>query len=138
MTTPIPEIARSDTVRQKAAGFLALFTSTGTLICCALPSAIAAFAGGAAVVSFVSTFPWLVEVSRYKEWNFILAGLMILLSGILVYRPKGKVACSITGGLGCEIAGRFTKATFWLSTGIFAVGAFFAYGLVPILRLIDG
>lgn len=123
---------------QKLSSYLALFTSTGTLICCALPSAIAAFAGGAALVSFVSTFPWLVTLSQHKEWIFLGAGLMILLSGILVYRPKGKVACSITGGEGCEVAGRFTKITFWLSAGVYSIGAFFAYALVPILRLLEG
>lgn len=129
--------SRGDTTRQKTASFLALFTSTGTLLCCALPSAIAALAGGAAVVSFVSTFPWLIELSRYKDWLFLVAGVMIVFSWTLVYRPKGKVACRITGGEGCEIASRFTKVILWTSAGIFVVGAFFAYALVPILRIID-
>lgn len=137
MNTQVGHTDRPDAVRQKAAGYLALFTSTGTLICCALPSAIAALAGGAAVASLVSTLPWLVEISRYKDWIFLAAALMILVSGILVYRPKSKVACSLTGGRGCEIAGRWTKGMFWISASIFAFGAFFAYALVPILRLLD-
>lgn len=128
----------SRTYRQKLSSYLALFTSTGTLFCCALPSAIAAIAGGAAVASFVSTFPWLVPLSQHKGWIFLGSGLMILLSGILIYRPKGKVACTIAGGEGCEVAGRFTKAMFWLSVTIYVVGAFFAFGLVPVLRLLDG
>lgn len=123
---------------QKLSSSLALFTSTGTLICCALPSAIAALAGGAALASFVSTFPWLVTLSQHKEWIFLGAGVMILLSGTLVYRPKGKVACTIAGGEGCAVAGRLTKAMFWLSAGIYATGAFFAYALVPILRVLEG
>lgn len=123
---------------QKLSSYLALFTSTGTLICCALPSAIAALAGGAALASFVSTFPWLVTLSQHKEWIFLGAGVMILLSGTLVYRPKGKVACTIAGGEGCAVAGRLTKAMFWLSSGIYATGAFFAYALVPILRVLEG
>ena len=129
---------KDQSFKQKLASFLALFTSTGTLLCCALPSAIAALAGGAAVASFVSTFPWLVSISQHKEWIFLPAGLMIVLSGLLVYRPKGKVACSLTGGQGCEVAGRFTKAMFWMSAGIFTVGLFFAYALVPALRLLEG
>lgn len=130
--------AHPDRSRQKLASFLALFTSTGTLLCCALPSTLAAVAGGAALASFVSTFPWLVSLSQYKEWIFLIAGLMIALSGLLVYRPKGKVACSLTGGEGCEVAGRFTRVMFWSSAAIFTVGAFFAYALVPLLRLIEG
>ena len=129
---------QDQTFKQKLASFLALFTSTGTLLCCALPSAIAVIAGGAAVTSFISTFPWLVPLSRQKEWIFLASGLMIVLSGVLIYRPKGRLACTITGGQGCEVAGRFTKVMFWMSAGIFAVGVFFAYALVPLLRLLEG
>ena len=129
---------QDQTFKQKLASFLALFTSTGTLLCCALPSAIAVIAGGAAVTSFISTFPWLVPLSRQKEWIFLASGLMIVLSGVLIYRPKGRLACTITGGQGCEVAGRFTKVMFWMSAGIFDVGVFFAYALVPLLRLLEG
>ena len=126
----------NQTWKQKASSFFALFTSTGTLICCALPAAVAAFAGGAALTSMISTFPWMVTLSGYKEWIFFGSGIMLLISGILVYRPKGKMACSITGGQGCEVAGRFTKVMFWSSVIIYSTGAFFAYALVPIMRLL--
>ena len=122
--------------KQKASSFLALFTSTGTLICCALPAAVAAFAGGAAVTSMISTFPWMVTLSTYKGWIFLGSGIMLLISGILVYRPKGKIACSITGGEGCDVAGRFTKGMFWSSVIIYSTGAFFAYALVPMMRFL--
>ena len=122
--------------KQKTSSFFALFTSTGTLICCALPAAVAAFAGGAAVTSMISTFPWMVTLSAHKEWIFLGSGLMLILSGILVYRPKGKMVCSITGGEGCDIAGRFTKIMFWTSVIIYSTGTFFAYALVPIMRFL--
>ena len=123
---------------QKLSSYLALFTSTGTLICCALPAALAAVAGGAAVASLVSTLPWLVPLSANKEWIFLGAGLMLLLSGMLIYRPKGKVACTLAGGEGCAVAGRFTKVMLLTSVTIYAVGAFFAYAIVPLLRLFEG
>lgn len=122
--------------KQKASSFFALFTSTGTLICCALPAAVAAFAGGAAVTSMVSTFPWMVTLSAQKEWIFLGSGIMLVISGILVYKPQGKIACSITGGEGCEIAGRFTKIMFWASVVIYSTGGFFAYALVPMMRFL--
>lgn len=128
-------MSEPDSLRQKTASVLALFTSTGTLICCALPSALAALAGGSAVVSLVSTFPWLVPLSQNKEWIFVGAGLMIALSAFLTFRPKGTVACSIAGGEGCKTAGRFQKAMFWTSTGIYGIGVFFAYGLLPLMKL---
>ncbi|MFB6232307.1 MAG: hypothetical protein ABEL04_14250 [Salinibacter sp.] len=124
-----------DSWRQSVANFLALFTSTGTLICCALPSALAALAGGSAVVSLISAVPWLVPLSQNKEWIFLGAGLMIALSAFLTFRPKGTVACTIAGGEGCRVASRFQKGLFWLSAGIYGIGGFFAYGLLPVMRL---
>lgn len=138
MPTTDTQSAEGRTWTQSLSSYLALFTSTGTLLCCALPSALAALAGGSAVASLVSTVPWLVPLSQNKEWIFLGAGVMILLSGLLIYRPKGKVACTIAGGKGCAVAGRFTKTTFWLSVVIYAIGAFFAYALLPIQRLLGG
>lgn len=136
MPAPSPS-SPAPTRRQRAASFFALFTSTGTLLCCALPSALAAFAGGAALASFVSAFPWLVTLSHYKGWIFLFAGLMLAVSGALVLRPQGAVACRLTGGHGCEVAGRFSKVAFWTAATLYTAGAFFAYGLVPLLRFLD-
>ncbi len=127
---------KSQSWKQKASSFFALFTSTGTLICCALPAAVAAFAGGAAVTSMVSAFPWMVTLSAQKEWIFLGAAIMLTISAILIYRPKGKVACSVTGGQGCEVAERFTKIMFWSSVTIFLIGSFFAYALLPVMQFL--
>ncbi|NIA29917.1 MAG: hypothetical protein GWP06_08420 [Actinobacteria bacterium] len=126
--------AEQPSFMQKLTSFLALFTSTGTLLCCALPAAIAAVAGGAAVGAFVSTFPWLISISHYKGWIFSIALLLIVFSGILTFRPHGTLACSITGGQGCKVAGRFSKIMFWVSVVIYVIGFFFSYAAVPILR----
>jgi len=90
------------------------------------------------VSSLVSAAPWLVPLSRHKGWIFLGSGVLITASGVLTLRPKGRVACSITGGRGCEDAGRFAKAMLWISAAIWTVGAFFAYAIVPILRLLEG
>ena len=128
---------RSSVRKGRLISFLALFASSGTLLCCALPAAIAMVAGGAAVGSLVAAFPWLVPLSRHKDWIFLATGLMLLLNGILLFRPEGKVACTITGGAGCEVAGHFTKIMFWISMVIVGIGAFFAYAIVPILRWLE-
>ncbi len=122
--------------REKIISFFALFGSTGTLLCCALPAALAAVAGGAAVGTILSAFPWLIPLSQNKAWIFIGAGGLIVFNAILVVRPKGKVACSITGGKGCEVAGAFQKFLLSASIAIYAAGTFMAYGLVPVLQLL--
>lgn len=118
--------------------FLALFTSTGTLLCCALPALLATIAGGAAVGALVTTFPWLIPLSRYKGWLFLMAGGLIVISGILTLWPRSKVVCAVTGGKGCEVAGRWTRAVFWTAVVVYLIGFTFAYALVPILRGLEG
>lgn len=122
--------------REKIVGFLALFGSTATLLCCALPALLILMAGGAAVGALLSAFPWIAPLSRHKEWAFLAAGALIAFNAILILRPKGKVACAVTGGKGCEAAGRFTQGMFWLAVLLYGVGAFVAYPLVPILRFL--
>lgn len=125
-------------MKDKLVGFLSLFGSAGTLLCCALPAGLAVLAGGAAISAYVSIFPWVIPLSRYKEWMFVVAGVLIALNGALTFRPQGKLACAITGGKGCEVAGRFTKATFWAAACIYLVGAFMTYGIVPLLEFLEG
>ncbi|HVA67094.1 MAG TPA: hypothetical protein VNK24_09265 [Elusimicrobiota bacterium] len=124
---------KKETLHDKFVAVLSLFTSMGTLLCCALPVTISVIAGGAAVGGLISDFPWLVSVSRHKLWIFWIAGLLILLNGVLILRPQGTLACAITGGKGCAVAGKFNKAMFWGSLAVYAVGFFFAFLLGPIL-----
>ncbi len=125
-------------VKEKIISFLALFTSTGTLLCCALPASLAAIAGGSAVVGLMSTFPWLAPLSQHKGWIFLVAGVLIGFNALLSFRPKGAVACAITGGKGCEVAGRFSRVMLWTSIVVYAIGVFMSYAIVPILRLLEG
>src|SRR3954447_20288032 len=63
--------------------YLSLFTSFGTLLCCALPSLLVLLGLGATVASFLSAVPWLVAMSRHKSWVFAISGLLI--AGNLIY-----------------------------------------------------
>ena len=120
--------------KQSASSFLSLFTSTGTLLCCALPATLAAIAGGAAVSVLISVFPWLIPLSIHKHWLFIIAALLLILNGIFIFRPQSKWVCKMTGDSGCEVAGRMTRNLFFISLTIYLVGAFFAYALAPLMQ----
>lgn len=124
-------------MRKKIMSFLSLFGSGATLLCCALPAILSIIAGGTALGAFLSAFPWLIPLSRHKEWIFVVAGILLVINGIFVLKPKGKVACTITGGKGCEGAGGLTKGVFWFSVLLYSIGAFSAYALVPILRFFE-
>ena len=119
--------------------YLSLFTSFGTLLCCALPSLLVLCGLGATVASFLSVAPWLVSLSRHKQWMFLIAGLLIAISFLYVYRiaPRLKAvgdACSIeTGPTACDTATRLSHIALWVSAVIYAVGFFTAYVLGSIL-----
>ena len=124
-------------MREKIMSFLSLFGSSATLLCCALPATLSIVAGGAAVGSLISVFPWLIPLSRYHNWLFLIAGILLFVNGVFVLSPKGKVACSITGGKGCEVAGSFSKWMFRFSIVLYGIGAFFAYAYVPIAKFLN-
>src|SRR5438045_6811113 len=80
----------SDTLAQKrrAGGlfsYLSLFTSFGTLLCCALPSLLVLLGLGATVASFLSAVPWLVTLSHHKNWVFAVSGLLIGANFLYMY-----------------------------------------------------
>src|SRR5437588_6759610 len=68
---PLPRI------RAGTLSYLSLFTSLGTLLCCALPSLLVLLGLGATVASFLSAVPWLVTLSHHKNWVFLIAGTLI-------------------------------------------------------------
>ena len=124
-------------MKERIVSFFGLFGSSATLLCCALPATLSIIAGGAAVGSLISIFPWLIPLSKHHNWIFLIAGILLFINGVFVLSPKGKVSCSITGGKGCEVAGSFFKWMFWVSIVLYGIGAFFAYAFVPIVQFLN-
>ncbi|GBD32569.1 hypothetical protein HRbin33_01539 [bacterium HR33] len=123
------------------ASYLSLFASIGTLICCALPSLLVLLGLGATVASVVSNFPFLITLSRNKEWVFAAAGVLIGLNFLYVYRFAPRLAARRLGcspdDPACRVAGRISRVGLWVSAGLYFAGFFVAYLLVPILRWIE-
>jgi mercuric ion transport protein len=130
---------------QKAGGVLgyaSLFTSVGTLLCCALPSLLVFLGLGATVASVASTAPWLISLSRHKNWTFTIAGVLIAANSVYVFRvaPKLQVvgqSCRVDQPSACGTASRISRTILWVSAGIYLVGFFSAYLLAPILRVLE-
>ncbi len=120
-------------MRDKLFSVLTLFSATGTLLCCVLPAVVATLAGGAAVGAMVGSLPWLIPLSQNKEWLFVIAGLLIVMDSVLLFRPNRSVACDVTGGSGCAVTGKFSKIMLCVAVVIYVIGAFFSYALVPLM-----
>lgn len=120
--------------------YFSLFTSLSTLLCCALPSLLVLFGLGASVASALSFMPWLVTLSRHKQWTFSVSGILITLSFVNMYyvAPRLRPAeCSPDDPSACEDTSKLGKVLLWVSAGIYLVGVFVAYVLGPILTMLD-
>jgi hypothetical protein len=129
-------------IRGGALSFLSLFTSLGTLLCCALPSLLVLFGLGATVATVLSEVPWLVSLSHHKHWVFIVSGLLITGNFVYVYgiAPKLQIrsgACDPNYPAACQGASRFSRIVLWCSAGLYLVGCFAAYILGPLLVRFD-
>jgi mercuric ion transport protein len=131
----------TETVRRSAVlSYFSLFTSLSTLLCCALPSLLVLFGLGASVASTLSFLPWLVTLSRHKQWTFAISGGLIALSFLNTYYIAPRVRaqeCSPDDPSACADASKVRRILLWVSAGIYLVGFFVAYALGPILANMD-
>ena len=128
--------------RSGALSYLSLFTSLGTLLCCALPSLLVLFGLGATVASVLSEAPWLVTMSHHKNWVFLVAGVLIFANFVYVYAIAPRLqarsgACDPQDASACYTASRFSRIVLWTSAVLYLVGCFTAYLLGPILMHFD-
>ena len=116
------------TLRPAAAAFLSLFTSAGTLICCALPALLVSLGMGAVLAGLTTSFPQIVWLSQHKIAVFGTAALMLALAGLSLWRAR-LLPCPAdpAAARACQ---RLRVASFWIygfSLAAFATGFFFAF-----------
>jgi len=107
---------------------LALFTSSGTLICCALPALLVALGAGAVLSSLIATVPQLVWFSEHKTEVFTVAMIMLIASGLLQWRSR-YLPCPVDPAL-ASMCLRTRRRSLWMylvSVAIFLLGGFFAF-----------
>lgn len=112
----------------KIVSFLSLFTSIGTLLCCALPALLVSIGMGAVMAGLASNIPGLVWVSEHKRGVFIAAGVLLFLNGVLLWRNRN-APCPIDPELreACLTGRRFSRNLYVASVLICITGFFFAF-----------
>jgi len=125
----------------RIAGYLSLFASAGTLVCCALPALLVVLGLGATVASALSALPWLVVLSRHKDWVFAGSGTLIAANAYYLYRlaPSLQPAhgCPPDQAKACVAASRVSRRLLIASGVIYAAGFSVAYLLGPLLEAFD-
>lgn len=114
-------------------GWLVLFTTSGTLVCCAIPIALVSLGLGTVVASMASAAPWLVTLSMYKGWMFTISIALIALSAWAVYRPGRTCPADPDLAAACERADKWNRRFIWFSGLLWCIG-FLAAFVLPLLQ----
>ena len=120
--------------KPKSWGWLVLFASTGTLLCCALPIVLVSLGMGAVVASMASNIPFLIVLSQHKAWVFLASFILLILAAWALYRP-GR-ACPIDPEIAetCALAHKWNQRFYWGAVLVWGIGFFSAYILILIVN----
>jgi hypothetical protein len=118
--------------RSSRLGWLGLFTSLGTLLCCALPILLVTMGFGAVVASVTSQSPWLVTLVEQKIWMFSVSGGLLALSAWVIWSPRKTCPTDPDLALYCQQAKRWNLRLFWVALTIWIIGFFAAYLALPL------
>jgi hypothetical protein len=107
---------------------ISLFTSLGTLVCCALPSLFIALGAGAVLAGLLSKMPFLIVLSKYKSILFLVSGILIILSGFLIwYYRNAPCPSDPLKAKACNQLRKISILVYFVSLFIFFIGFFFAF-----------
>lgn len=117
---------------KKTLSWFGLFSSLGTLLCCAIPSSLVLLGFGATLASFLGHFPQLIWLSENKGYVFGFSFIMLAISYAGQKYAQSQV-CPIDKREDCEQTKDWSKPLFWFSFSINVIGSFYAFVLPHLL-----
>lgn len=120
--------------RDTAAPMLALFGSTATLVCCALPALFVALGMGAVVAGLVSAVPQITWLSENKPLVFGGSGVLIAIAAWLQWRARN-APCPTepAAARACQRLRTISVVILAIAAIAWAIGAFFAFFAAQLL-----
>ena len=113
---------------------LSLFTSLGTLFCCALPALFVVLGAGAALAGLLSNAPFLIVLSKYKLLLFLISGSLMTISGYLIWRSRNAPCpADPLKARACKRLRIASLVIYFFSVTIYAIGFFFAFIITKIM-----
>jgi mercuric ion transport protein len=128
---------KAEARRRTGISWVTLFTSTCTLVCCALPIILVSLGMGASIAAMTSAFPFLIYLSLHKTWVFAFSGFMLVVSGWFIYRLGQSCPTDPELAHVCELSKHWNKRIVWGSVIIWCIGFFAAFIALP-LRMAMG
>lgn len=118
-------------------GWVSLFASTGTWICCALPILLVTLGAGAILAGIMSRFPFLVVLGEQKNWMFAVSGLLLAAAAVMTWRTGRRCPADPVLVLRCQRVQRWNKRIVWISVIVWVIGFISAYVALPLRMLLD-
>jgi hypothetical protein len=112
--------------RTLGASAAALITSSATLVCCVFPAVMVSLGAGAVLAGLVTAVPQIVWLSEHKGWVFGVAGVMLVLSGLILQRAS-RLACPTepVAARACHRLRRLSAILYWSAVGAYTLGGGF-------------
>ena len=126
----------TDRLHDSVVTALALFTTSGTLVCCALPITLVSLGLGSAVVGLTEAFPWLVTLSQHKGWVFAAAAGFLIVGGWMVHIRGRSCPTDPRVAQICATVDSWNRRLYWISVSVWGIGFFAAYLLLPVSRFL--
>ncbi len=123
---------RSNEKKQTGLTWLALFATTGTLVCCAIPITLVTLGMGATVAAMVSNFPFLVILSQHKIIVFVFSAILLALAAYMMYRPGRSCPLEVELGTLCNRTQVWNHRIYWFSVVLWCIGFFSAFLALPL------
>ena len=119
--------------RQTILPSFSLFTSVGTLLCCALPALLVTLGMGATLAGFVGAAPWITAVSEHKGIVFTVSGILIASAAFMQWRTRNAPCpADPAKAKACSRLRRASWAILGFAAFLFVTGLFFAFIAVHI------
>jgi len=119
-------------------GWLTLFFTTTTLVCCALPIVLVSLGLGALMASLNMQFTGLIFIAEYKYWTLLWSATLLGLLAWFIWRPGQACPSNPQLAKACQQSKRWNIFMFKVSLLIWLTGFFFSVLLLPLKQFLYG
>ena len=130
------DLEHSARLREGIANAVTLFTTTGTLVCCAIPIVLVTLGLGSVVIGLTNTAPWIISLTKHKIWVFAGSSLLLATSAWMLYRPGRTCPADPELAKHCVMVDKWNRRVYWTSVVLWATGFSAAYLALPIAKLV--
>lgn len=112
--------------------WILLFSTSSTLLCCALPMLLVALGFGAVSASLFASLPLLVTLTNHKAWLFFGSAIVLVVASWILRRERRSCPSDPELAARCAQAHRWNVRVLIASAVTWCVGFAAAYLALPL------